>query len=352
VRQSLLTASILVLVWLAWMLRDLVVVVAFAGLLAYALDPLVSRVGRLRLFGGRSMPRGVAAGVVVVLLALVAAATLVDAVPRLLQQLVRFAKTAPGALARLEQDARDLIQAHGGSELLSGGGKSDPVATLLTAIEHGATSLLGRMLGSLGGLASLVLLPLFTVYILVDRDRARASVLGLVPEHQLPGAVRLMDALDHALRAYVRGQALVCLVMGTVMTIVFWLMGFPVALLLGVATGLGEIIPFVGFWIAALAIGLEGYSKSPGLAAAGLASYAVADYLMGTFVIPRLLGRQVKLHPFVVNVSVIGGGMLLGPPGAILALPAAAMAKSVLDAFGPRAYRSDAAASGVTTTLS
>jgi predicted PurR-regulated permease PerM len=62
----------------------------------------------------------------------------------------------------------------------------------------------------------------------------------------------------------------------------------------------------------------------------------VVNNLMGTFVSPRLLGRQVKLHPFIINVSVIAGAMLLGPPGAILALPAAAMTKALLDEFGPR----------------
>jgi predicted PurR-regulated permease PerM len=77
----------------------------------------------------------------------------------------------------------------------------------------------------------------------------------------------------------------------------------------------------------------------------------VTNNLIGTFVSPRLLGRTVKLHPFVINVSVIGGGILLGPAGAILALPIAAMAKSLLDEFRPKSYRSDAAR-GVTTTLS
>src|SRR5262249_4705924 len=195
----------------------------------------------------------------------------------------------------------------------------------------------GRMAGSLGGLASIVLVPLFAIYMLADRDRARAGVVGLLPADQAPRANQILDAFDRALRAYVRGQALVCLVVGTVMALVLGLLGFPVALLLAVAAGLGEIIPIVGFWIAAIAIGLEGYSKSPGLAVAGLAAYIVVDNLTDTFVTPRLLGRQVKLHPFLVNLSVIGGGMLLGPAGAILALPAAAMAKSLLDELRPRA---------------
>src|SRR5262249_9571175 len=121
--------------------------------------------------------------------------------------------------------------------------------------------------------------------------------------------------------------------MGSAMTIVLALMGFPVALLLGVAVGLGEIIPILGFWIAAVAIALEGYSLGAGHAVAGVAAYMVVNNLMNTFVNPRLLGKRMNFGWFMVTVSVSGGGMLLGPPGAFLALAAAAMAKAVLDEF-------------------
>jgi len=332
VRQSLLTVGMLVLVCAAWMLRDLVMLVGFAALLAYALDPLVSLLERAPLPGRRHLPRGVAAGLVVLVLGLIAGAVLFDAIPRLIRQLARFAATAPAALAGLEQSVRGLAESRGWGNLLPGDRKG-LVASLLDAIQHGSASLAGRAVGSLGGLAGIVLVPLFALYMLADRGRARAGVLESAPANRRAQATRLLDALDRALRAYVRGQALVCLAMGTAIALVLWLLGFRVAFLLGVVAGVGEIVPVLGFWIAAAAIALEGYSIGPGLAVAGVVAYMVVDYSLGTFVNPRLLGKQIKLHPFIVNVSVIGGGMLLGPAGAILALPAAAMAKSLLDEF-------------------
>src|SRR5205085_5604852 len=134
----------------------------------------------------------------------------------------------------------------------------------------------------------------------------------------------------------VRGQALVCVVLGIVMTVVLSILGFPVALLLGVIIGLAEIIPFVGFALAATGVALAGYSVSPGLAVVGLVSYVVVNNLLGYFVTPRLLGHAVKMHPFVVTVSILGGGALLGPAGGILALPAAAMVQAVLTDFASR----------------
>jgi len=354
VRQSLLTVAMLLLVWVAWMLRDLLMLLAFAALLTYALDPVVSWLKRMRLPGGRPLPRGFAHAAVILLLMLTAGATLAEGVPRLLHQLVRFVEAAPGTIASIEQGLRAFVAAHGWNAALEAAeaNSSSTASSVLAAAQGGLAKILGNWLGSLGGLASVILLPLFTFYMLVDHDAARSSVLGLFTAERLPQAVRFLDALDRALRAYVRGQALVCLVDGAAVAILLQLLGFPVALLLGVVAGVGQIVPILGFWIAAAAIGLEGYSKSPGLAVAGTVAYAILDNLMGTFVSPRLLGRQVKLHPLIVNLSVIGGGILLGPAGAILALPAAAIAKSLLDEFGPGGYGSGAASSAVTTTLS
>jgi predicted PurR-regulated permease PerM len=344
----------LVLICLAWVLRDLVMLLAFAALLAYALDPVVSWMERIKLPGGRPLPHGLAHASVILLLMLAAGATLAEAVPRLLHQLVRFVEAAPGTIASIEQQLRAFAAVHGWNAALEAaeGSSTSTASSVLATVQRGLASLLGNWLGSVGGLASVILLPLFAFYMLVDRDAARSGLLDMVPAERRPLAVQVLDALDRALRAYVRGQALVCLVEGAVTALLLQLLGVPVALLLGVVAGLGAIIPVLGFWIAAAAIALEAYSKSPGLALAAIVAYVVVDNLMGTFVSPPLLGRQVKLHPLLVNVSVIGGGILLGPAGAILALPAAAMAKSLLDAFGPRGYGSEVASSAVTTTLS
>src|SRR5262249_39083676 len=153
-----------------------------------------------------------------------------------------------------EQRVQAFIQAHGWGT--GGGDASSAVSSMLGAVQRGLASLAGRALGKLGGLASLVLLPLFTYYILAHHDRARSSALSMVPARRLPQATRFLEALERALRAYVRGQALVCLTMGAAVTVVLWILGLPVALLLGVLAGLGEIIPILGAWIAAAAIAL------------------------------------------------------------------------------------------------
>ena len=340
-RQSLLTAAILFLAWLAWMLRDIVMLIGFAALIAYALEPIVSVFERVPLPWRRRVPRVVAAGLVILALVLVGAWGLGAAVPRLVHEIARFVNAAPATLARLEQEARQFATARGWGSLpgTGEGDASGAASPLLHTLQQSAMSVLRGAFGNLGHLAGLVLLPILAFYLLVSRAAVRSSAMGFVPEDLRPQAERVLNAIGPALRAYVRGQSLVCLAMGMVMAIELQLLRFPVALLLGVMVGLGEIIPFVGFWIAATAIALAGYSVSPTLALTGLGAYIVTNNLMGYFVTPRLLGHQVKMHPFVVTVSILGGATLLGPAGGILALPAAAMAQAVIAEFAPSSAR-------------
>jgi predicted PurR-regulated permease PerM len=336
VRQSLLTVGIAFGALLLWMLRDLAMLVGFAALLAYALDPLVSLVERVRLPRIGPVPRGVAAGIVVVALVVVAAWALAAAVPRLAHDVTRFVEAAPGALATLEAWVRRHVEQRGwGAMLGSGGSGADQTAAVFDKLRGAALGLLGGVFSNLGQLAGLVLLPVLALYLLADADAVQTSALRFVPKEFRPQAMRFLRAVDPALRAYVRGQSLVCLIMGTALAIILQLLGFPVALLLGVVVGVAEVVPFLGFWIAAIAIVLAGFTTGPALAAWGLASYIAVNNLMGYFVTPRLLGHEVKMHPFVVTLSILGGTALLGPAGGILALPTAAMLQAVIEEFGP-----------------
>jgi predicted PurR-regulated permease PerM len=69
---------------------------------------------------------------------------------------------------------------------------------------------------------------------------------------------------------------------------------------------------------------------SPLHALAGVTAYIVINWAIGTFVTPRVMGRYLKMHPFIVTVSVIAGTQIFGPAGALLALPGAAMIQAVI----------------------
>ena len=243
-RTALLWVAAVVLV-LVWVLRDLVLLVGYSVLLAYALLPVVTAIERPLGRRGPHLPRGAAAAVVMLGLVAVGGWLLALAVPRLAAQAARFVSGAPDALARVVQGMRAYGVTHGLSAWL------DPavddvranVSGLLQNLAGTLAGWAGRGLGGLGQVLGLALLPFLAFYLLAESKAVRASALRFVPESIHSEIVRLGGAVDRALRSYVRGQAIVCLVMGVVTGIALALLGSPVPLLLGLLIGFAELVP-------------------------------------------------------------------------------------------------------------
>ena len=326
-----LVAGVIVAIVL-WALRPIVILVGFSMLLAYGLDPLVTALERIPFGRRRRMPRGLASAIVVLALGALAGSALAFGIPRVISEMQRFIAGAPQALKSIVLQARTWADQRGLSASL---------APLLDQLERQGSDFLTGLGGTLAGRFSVVLgglgrslefalLPLLAFYLLADADAVRVSALGFLPAEARATFVRLGVAVDRALRSYVRGQALVCLVMAVAVGTALALLGFPLALLLGVLVGLAELIPFLGFAVAAIAVLVTGSTIDPLHALLGIAAYAGINWLIGTFVTPRVMGRYLRMHPFVVTVSVLAGGKLLGPGGALLALPGAAVIQSVI----------------------
>jgi predicted PurR-regulated permease PerM len=337
-RSVLLWAAVIVLM-LVWVLRDLILLVGYSVLLAYALLPVVAAIERPLGRRGPRLPRGVAAAVVMLALVTVMGWLLVLAVPRLVAQVARFASGAPDALAWLVRETRAYGAAHGLSVWLDPAVEDARVylSGLLENMVGILAGWVGRGLGGLGQLLELAVLPLLAFYLLAESTAVRVSALRFVPEGAHSEVVRVGGAVGRALHSYVRGQAIVCLVMGIVVGAALALLGSPMALLLGLLVGFAELVPYLGFLVAAVAIGLAGLSVSPLHALAGVTAYVVINWVIGAFVTPRVMGRYLKMHPFIVTVSILAGVQIFGPAGALLALPGAAMIQAVIGELAPPA---------------
>ncbi len=335
--RSTLLGIALVVVVLVWALRDVALLIGYAVLLAYALLPAVKVIERVRDRRGRHLPRGVAAAFVMLALVAIVGWALVVATPRLAADAARFAASVPDALTRALQSARAYAAERGLSGWL------DPAIDSAKANSSGLIQSLGgklagtagRVFSGIGHLLGFALLPLLAFYLLAESEAVRVSALSFIPRNARPEIVRLGGAVDRALSSYVRGQATVCLVTGIAVGFVLSLLHHPAALLLGVLVGAAELIPYVGFTIAALAIVLAGATVSTLQAALGLGAYVALNWTIGTFVTPRVMSRYLKMHPFVVTVSVLAGAQLLGPAGALLALPGAAVLQAVIAELAP-----------------
>lgn len=336
-RTAAFTVLLLVVVAVLWALRDVLMLVGYAAVLAFALEPLVARLASLRVRGA-GVSRPFAAALVMIVLVGLGLWMLVRVVPQVVAELGGFVERAPENLSRLQAWVDAWASARGW-HVFGDPGSFDAAELLRTS---GGTLLrtIGGGLGNLGGLVGLALVPILAFYLMTERDAVEGSALGFVPEGARPRVRQALRAVDRALRSYVRGQTIVCATIGLASWLAFWALGLPASLLLGLVVGLAEAIPILGFWIASVAIVLAGWSVAPATAAWAFLVYLALNQLVGVLVTPRVMGRHMRMHPFVVTVSILSGGALLGAAGAILALPLAAALQSLISEFAPKRTRS------------
>ena len=168
-------------------------------------------------------------------------------------------------------------------------------------------------------------------YWIFERNDAVGFVTSLVPRPRRKLVRDTWDLIDLKLGAYVRGQALLILLVASVLSVAFWAIGLPFWLLIAIFAGIVEIVPVIGPLTAgALAVGV-GLTESFTVGVAAGVIVLVVRLLEDYLVIPRVLGDAVGLSPLVVLVSVAAATLLFGEFAVLLAIPLAAVAATLFD---------------------
>ena len=177
-----------------------------------------------------------------------------------------------------------------------------------------------------------------TVYFLVDMPRIRTTLYRVVPHSRRPRAILIGDEVFAKVGAYVLGNVLISVIAGVATFI--WLMAFsvPYPLLLGIFVALLDLVPVVGSTIAGFVVAAVALTVSLPICIATTAVFFVVfrlveDYLL----VPKIIGRAVKVPALTTEVAVLIGGALLGMVGALVAIPiAAALQLLAQDILFPR----------------
>jgi predicted PurR-regulated permease PerM len=201
------------------------------------------------------------------------------------------------------------------------------LGTPMTAL-HLATSFVDFLLATF-------LTLIVSIYLLVDSRYINRMLIQLVPVPLRPEVVEVSGEIHRTLARYFRGElfliALVASITFIGLELVFHL---HYALPLAVATGVVEIVPFVGPIVAATVSTLFAMSQGGVPLATGvLIFYVILRQAEDQIVMPVVLGRAVEIHPLVVIFAVLSGGALAGVLGTLLAVPVAAAIKVILDAW-------------------
>jgi predicted PurR-regulated permease PerM len=190
-----------------------------------------------------------------------------------------------------------------------------------------------RLVDVTASLLDLLLIPFFVYYLLADYGAMRAHLDRLIPPRHRAVTATLINRINFVISSYVRSQLVIALVMGVLYAIGFAVVRVPLALTIGLLSGLLNFVPYLGT-LTGLALSLSfvaldgaGWVRILGV----IAVFIIVQSVEGYYLTPKLLGGSLDLHPMWVLVGLMIGGNLFGLLGIILAVPVIAVAKVVLN---------------------
>jgi predicted PurR-regulated permease PerM len=324
----MLAVAVVLLVAFVRQIGGVLLTFAAAGVLAYTLNPLVRHLERLR------VPRSVAViGVFLVLTLLVIVTLLLIIVPSIgqVQIVVRNPQVIVDQVNALVERAQNLpfvgpyVAELDQERILRLVESNAPSAGQVANV---ATGVIGGVFGVFGTIFNLFLMLLISIYVLLEREKITNALLHMIPETVRDQSLELFYAVEQSLVKYLRGQLLLCAIMGVLgWAIMFFTVG-DYALAVGAWVAATEIIPVLGAFLGAIpAVAIALFVPEGGLLQALLVAglFLVAQQLEGNILVPRIQGGSVGVHPLVVLFATLAGTALYGIIGAIFAVPVVAI---------------------------
>jgi predicted PurR-regulated permease PerM len=294
--------------------RSVLILIVVALFLAVGLNPLVEGLTR------RGMRRGLAIGIVFVVVIGAFVGFGFAVVPPVVEQTNAFVKQLPSYLSDLRGN-HTIRQFDNDYHVI------EKAQAYVTGPDLGQ-----RLFGGLLGVGRVVLSTVFsafsllimTLYFLAALPSMKRQAYQLVPASRRERVTLLTDEILVRIGGFVSGALAVAFIAATTSYVFLLIVGLPYALALAVFVGLLDLIPLVGATIAAVIVSTLGFIDSPGAGIACIVFYIAYQQFENYVIYPRVMRRAVDVPAPVTVVAVLIGGALLGVTGALLAIPIAA----------------------------
>jgi predicted PurR-regulated permease PerM len=310
-----------------WFLRGILAPLILAFVLAYALDPWVSGLER------RGVHRRVAAASVMSILVAALLALVFWGIPSLIDELRLLGANLPVRVAELERAVANF----GGSAIhVVLPHNFDELRRLAVKYFIGSTDAFGSAVGGavnvVGVAAETIVVLLLALYFLVDLKRIVDGFAELVPRRWFRSVRSSTVELQGMLSGYARGQLTANVVLGALYALGLYVVHVPLALAIGLVSGMLSFVPYVGFLTGlALAIVVAFLAGGGiGMVLAALVVMTVVHFIDVGYITPRIVGRSVGLEPVEVIVALVACGAAFGFLGLLFAVPIGASVKVIL----------------------
>lgn len=323
-----------IILWLSVIIFSLWFLHSISGLLApfiaafvisYALNPLVEYMSR------RGMSRTLASALILLAFLIIISTAILLLAPPIAFQFSELIKSLPSALNNLQSWINSVLIPKLGSLGIPKEDIQNKLTQELPAkLEDILNSLLSGLSGIFAGLSviltqvvNLILIPFLTFYIMKDFDKLKSLVKELFPPSGRKKAVTYYKKIDSLLGSFIRGQLTVSIIHGIIVYIFLSILGVKYAVFLGAIGIVLNLIPYFGLLVEmTLAVIVSLFSGDPGLQVPMvLILYLLQNLLETSFLIPKIVGAKIGLHPALLILSLLVFSYFFGFIGMIIALP-------------------------------
>ena len=327
-----IVVAVIAVIGLVYLLKLVLVTTLSSVLLAFVLEPIVSRLARI------GIPRAVGA--------LLAVALMVGLTGGLTyffySRAVDFATQLPKYSGKIRSSLADLraqtskIEESTRSVIASPNAGKPPMAVEIRETQ-GLSNLISAGSGTLGEvLLAISFMPFLVYFMLTWRDHAHSSTVRLFPKEHRLVAHRTVGRISMMIRSFIVGNVLVGMVTAAVSTIVFWRLGIPYFYFLGVISGFVSLIPYLGVFLALLPPLAAGIGIVDRAGVGIILLTVIGLHLLSMNVLyPKIVGKRLRLNPLVVTLSLLFWAWIWGAMGLILAVPLVGATKIVCDYVDP-----------------
>ena len=310
---------------------------AIGAIIAYALSPIVDRLMILIPLtkpSHESWRRGLAVLIVFLVFFGGLTALMFTLIPLAVEQIAHFIDQLPTIVQSARDQSTGLMQQYRERtpqelQVRIDGAVGEASSAVAAYAGYLVQQTLLTVTSTVGFLFGLAILPFWMFYVMRDRNAFTPSIVRAAPA-EVRADVRMMLSLsDRLLGRYIRAQIILGVVVGVATGVLLALLGVELSLGLGVWAGLTEMVPIIGPWIGAIPglilVAAVDPSKLPWVALV----YFIVQQLENNFLVPRIQGDALNMHPAIVILLLAVGGAVWGLLGLIVLIPAAAILREL-----------------------
>jgi predicted PurR-regulated permease PerM len=336
IRYAMVTAAVLLVVWLLWQARGALLPFVVGGILAYVLAPLVERLARVMPFYGarRELARTLAILIVYVsgFGVLIGGGALI--IPAVIRETTEFVDNIP----RYVEEAR--VEADRWTQIYRERVPIEVQQRVEAAISDFGTSLgaygealLARTFNMLRGTFALVfgyiIIPFWLFYVLKDRHRIGPAIQEWFPPALRRDVDQCISIIQRVLGSYIRAQLLLGLFIGVTTTAGLYLLGVDYFIILGIIAGITELIPIIGPILGAIPAIIVVLATEPEKAIWVILFYIGVQQFENAVLVPRIQGNAVNIHPAVIIILLAIAQQLAGFAAMLVVVPLAAVSRDL-----------------------